>query len=119
MNPKKRLNLTLVSDPMTVRILATLNGDDCLRAVLPNPPIDPRAPPELMEALARWTGERAHAAIAVGKKDRAGSALDLFGGIFLPEPSALVRYHVVPDRQPRRLRGPALFADIYRLHGRG
>ena len=112
------LHVTLTSDPSAIRLLATWEADDCLRAALPNPPCDPLAPTALLEALARWVGVPAHAAIAVDAQGREGSALDLWGGVLLPDDTAHVRFRLVADRRPFRLRGPGNFADLYRRHGR-
>lgn len=113
------LTVTLAADPSTIRLLATWEADDCLRAALPNPPDDPSAPTALLEALSLWTGIRVDAAIAVGPRDLAGTALDLWGGVLLPDDTDRVGFRLVADRRPYRLRGPGNFADLYRRHGRG
>lgn len=114
MNP---LNVILTADPATIRLLATWEKDDCLRAALPNPPSDPAAPTALLDALARWIGAPAHAAIAADVQGRTGSALDLWGGVLLPDDTAHVRFRLIADRRPFRLRGPGNFADLYRNQG--
>jgi hypothetical protein len=91
--------------------------DDCLRAVLPTHPVDPRAPTELLEALASWMGTPIHTALAVGRH-RDGCGESLFGGALLPGDTARLRFSVVPDRRPVRLRGPGDFRSVYRVHGR-
>lgn len=113
------LTLTLAADPSTIRILATLEADDCLRAALPNPPDDPSAPTALLEALALWTGSRVDAAIAVGPRALAGTALDLWGGVLLPDDTDRVAFRLVADRRPYRLRGPGDLSDLYRRQRRG
>jgi hypothetical protein len=115
MNP---LTATLLPGPYTTQILATWNHDDCLRAVLPTAPRDPRAVTELLEALASWVGTPMNAAIAVDRQGRGGCAGTLFGGALLPDDTARVRFSAVPDRRPGRLRGPGDFRQLYLLHGR-
>jgi hypothetical protein len=112
------LTVTLKPAPCTTRILATLLGDDCLRAELPASPVDPRAPLELLEALASWVGTRAHVAIAADARHGRCDVSPFDGGL-LPVDTALVHYTWVPDRRPHRLRGLGDFRDLYRVHGRG
>jgi hypothetical protein len=70
---------------------------EVLRAYLRTSPSHPRAPLELLEALARWQGRRVHAAVVVGRPD--GSCLDrLFPDLFEPEPTALVQVSFVAHR---------------------
>lgn len=114
----KPLTLTLTADPATVRLLAKWERDDCLRAALPNPPFDPAAPTALLEALSRWLGAPIEAAIAADSRGRAGSALDLWGGVLLPDDTEHIRFRLVPDRRPYRMRGPGNFADLYQLQRR-
>jgi hypothetical protein len=70
---------------------------EVLRAYLRSTPSHPRAPVELLEALARWQGRRVHAAVVVGRSD--GCSLGrLFPDLFEPEPTALVEVSFVPYR---------------------
>ena len=70
---------------------------EVFRAYLETSPSHPRAPLELLEALARWQGRRVHAAVVVGRPD--GSCLDrLFPDLFEPEPTALVEVSFVGRR---------------------
>ncbi len=113
-----RLTATLSPGPLETRLLVTCGLDDCLRAVLPTDPVDPRAPTELLESLASWMGTPVHAALAVGERGQAGFGESLFGGALLPGDTARLRFGVVSDRRPRRLRGPGDFRSVYRVHGR-
>ena len=71
--------------------------NEVLRAYLTTSPSHPRAPLELLEALARWQGRRVHAAVVVGRPD--GSCLGrLFPDLFEPEPTALVEVSFVEHR---------------------
>ena len=70
---------------------------EVLRAYLTTSPSHPRAPLELLEALARWQGRRVRAAVVVGRPD--GSCLGrLFPDLFEPEPTALVDVSFVEHR---------------------
>ena len=70
---------------------------EVLRAYLETSPSHPRAPLELLEALARWQGRRVRAAVVVGRPD--GSCLGrLFPDLFEPEPTALVHVSFVEHR---------------------
>jgi len=102
----------------TTQLLATLNGDDCLRAVLPTRPKHPRAPTALLEALASWVGSPAHAAVVVDASAPSFCVESLFDGALLPEPTALVDFTVVEGHRPRRLRGPGDMRALYAIHGR-
>lgn len=70
---------------------------EVLRAFLKTSPSHPRAPIDLLEALARWQGRRVHAAVVVGRPD--GSCLGrLFPDLFEPDPTALVQVSFVEHR---------------------
>ena len=70
---------------------------EVFRAYLTTSPSHPRAPMELLEALARWQGRRVRAAVVVGRQD--GSCLSrLFPDLFEPEPTALVDVSFVEHR---------------------
>ena len=70
---------------------------EVLRAYLTTSPSHPRAPMELLEALARWQGRQVRAAVVVGRAD--GSCLGrLFPDLFEPEPTALVDVSFVEHR---------------------
>ena len=112
------LTVTLRPDALKTRLLATWMGDDCLRAVLPSHPVDPRAPTELLEALAAWLGEPAHAAIVVDRRAPVSFVEDLLGPERLLSDTALVQVSVVPARRARRLRGPGDLRTVYAVHGR-
>lgn len=112
------LTVTLRPDATKTRLLATWMGDDCLRAVLPSHPSHPRAPTALLEALASWLGQPAHAAIAVDGRAPASFVENLWDGGLLPGDTALVRVSVVPTHRPRRLRGPGDMRALYAVHGR-
>jgi hypothetical protein len=112
------LTVTLWSEPYQTRLLASWNQDDCLRAVLPTHPVDPRAPIELLESVAAWVGKPAHVAIAADGQGRASCGDSLFGGALLPDDTARLRFAWMPDRRPLRLRGPGDFREVYRVHGR-
>lgn len=112
------LTTTIISNPLQTRVLAIWRQDDCLRAVLPTQPIDPRAPIELLEALASWLGQPNHVAIAVGTRGLAGCGEGLFDGALLPDDTARVRFGISGGRRPVRLRGPGDFRELYRVHGR-
>lgn len=112
------LKVTLLPGPYMTRLLATHEDDDCLRAMLPTHPVHPRAPHDLLEALASWLGTPADAAIAVDARGRGGFEESLFGGGLLPDNTARVRYRFVSDRRPYRLRGVSDFRPLYRVHWR-
>ncbi len=112
------LTVTLHPGPRTTRLLATWGPDDCLRAVLPSRPSHPRAPVDLLESLASWIGQPAHAAIVVDGKAPAFFVENLCGGGLLPGDTARVRFTLASARRPRRLRGPGDFRSLYSLHGR-
>ncbi len=70
---------------------------EVFRAYLTTSPSHPRAPMELLEAVARWQGRRVHAALVVGRPD--GSCLNrLFSDLFEPEPTAQVEVSFVEHR---------------------
>ena len=112
------LTVTLYPGSTQTRLLATWMGDDCLRAVLPSRPIDPRAPTTLLEALAAWIGQPAHAAVVVDDKAPASFVQRLWDGGLLPNDTALVHVSVVSAQRPRRLRGPGDMRALYAIHGR-
>jgi len=71
---------------------------EMLRASLRASPSHPRAPVELLQALAQWQGRRVHAAVVVGGPD--GSCVGrLFPDLLEPEPTALVQVSFV-ERRP-------------------
>ena len=112
------LTVTIRPGSNLIRLLATSNGDDCLRAVLPRRPNHPRALTALLEALAAWIGTPAHAAIYVGRSAPGSCEESLWGGGLLPEDTALVRFYIIPPGRPKRLTGLGDFRDLYAIHGR-
>lgn len=105
--------------PNLTRILATEEGDDCLKAVLPSRPIHPRALYTLLEGLALWHGLPVHAALVAGDPSALSRVEDLFGGGLWPHDLANVRFEVRHPRRPDRIRGPGDFRQLYLLHGGG
>lgn len=113
------LHATIQPGPHRTRILATDQGDDCLKAVLPTPPVHPRALHTLLEGLALWHGEPVHAALVADGPSGLSRVEDLFGGGLWPHDLANVRFDIHHPRRARRIRGPGDFRRLYLLHGGG
>lgn len=101
-----------------IKLLVTdEDGNDVLRARLPQRCDHPRALLTLLEGLALWSGAPITAVISVDES--AGrSGLDLFGGQLWPAESALVRFEFHHSSHQLRLRGLGDFRDVLAIHPR-
>ncbi len=114
-----RLRATIRRTAGRIQILATDEGDDCLRASLPLRPAHPQALRTLLEGLALWHDRRIDAVLVVDDPSVASPVDTLLDGeLWLPE-LAHVRFDIRVRRKPRRLRGPGDFRQLYLLHGGG
>lgn len=112
------LNATVHPGPNQTRLLVTEQGDDRLRAVLPSPPLHPRALQTLLEGMAMWCGSPVHAVLVAAGRSGLSHVDDLFGGeAHWPHDLASVRFQIHSPHRPRRLRGPGDFRDLYTVHG--
>ena len=111
------LNATVHPGPNQTRILATDDGDDCLKAVLPSSPVHPRALHTLLEGLALWHGRPVHAVLLADGPSGTSRVDTLFGGGLWPHDLASVRFEIRHPRKHDRIRGPGDFRQLYLLHG--
>jgi len=111
------LHATVRAGPHRARILATHEGDDCLKAVLPRSPVHPRALHTLLEGLALWHGQPLRAALIADDPWAPSLVEDLFGGALWPPDLANVQFELRHRRSPRRIRGPGDFRPLYVRHG--
>ena len=110
------LRATVRPGPHQTRILATEEGDDCLKAVLPTRPNHPRALSTLMEGLALWHGRPLHV-VLVDDPSRPSLVDGLGGGFMGPRDLSNVRFEIRQPTRRTRIRGPGDFRTLYLFHG--
>ncbi len=105
--------------PQGARLLVTgPNGDDLLKAHLPDYPDHPRALLTVLEGLALWCGETLYVAISADTPSSHSLGLGPFGGEpeSWPQESALVHFEFrFTTPRGRRLRGFGDFQSLRRL----
>ncbi|OGS70546.1 MAG: hypothetical protein A2Y96_01715 [Firmicutes bacterium RBG_13_65_8] len=116
----QRWDATLWVRPTAVKLqVKSPEGDDLLKAQLPDYPGHPRALLTVLEGLALWCGKPLDVAILADIPVSHSLGLGAFTDIgeLWPETSALVEFHFVgPARRGRRIRGhfpplPAFIRD--------
>lgn len=99
------------------RILATLHGDDCLKATLPPSPLHRRALSTLLEGLSLWHATPVHAVLVVDDDFHRGRVEDLWDGGLWPPDLSNIHYEIAEPSRQTRLWGPGDFGEVYALHG--
>jgi len=116
MNPT---TITILPDPSQTRVLATTDGHEVLKAVLP--PVEsahPEAARTLLEGLALWQQRRLCVVLFADEQDTGSSALGLLDALGFGEQRLHFEVAVVPrtHRTPcRRIGGLGDFRELRRL----
>jgi transposase len=108
---------TLRIEDEELKLLVTSpQGDDLLKARLPNRPPHPRALLTLLKGVALWSGEPLYAVISAGEDCDDWLGCEAWGEELWPAESALVHFDfaIPPPRARRTLRGVGDFRAVRR-----
>jgi hypothetical protein len=105
-----------IGDEELKLLVTSPQGDDLLKARLPNRPPHPRALLTLLEGVALWSGEPLYAVISAGEHRNDWLGCEAWGEELWPTESALVHFDfaIPPPRARRILRGVGDFRAVRR-----